>query len=108
MSEAFFPVDEDIGSDSALLDNVVELLLAAGTRDLAEVIMMVIPEAWQNTWPGVLFDYINYIILYYILYYIFYYMSLDMPRTLMQKEKKDFYKYLSCASWLQKGLKRRR
>eukprot|EP00438_Fugacium_kawagutii_P010808 Skav230376 [mRNA] locus=scaffold62:15313:17233:+ [translate_table: standard] len=30
--EAFFPVDEDIGS----------------TRDLAEVIMMVIPEAWQN------------------------------------------------------------
>nr|ATC20501.1 symbiodinium glutamate synthase [Tridacna squamosa] len=63
--EAFFPVDEDIGSDSALLDNVVELLLAAGTRDLAEVIMMVIPEAWQNT-------------------------------NLMQKEKKDFYKYLSC------------
>lgn len=63
--EAFFPVDEDIGSDSALLDNVVELLLAAGTRDLAEVIMMVIPEAWQNT-------------------------------NLMQPEKKDFYKYLSC------------
>ncbi|CAE7941459.1 unnamed protein product [Symbiodinium sp. KB8] len=46
--DAFFPVDEDIGSDSALLDNVVELLLAAGTRELAEVIMMVIPEAWQN------------------------------------------------------------
>ena len=38
--DAFFPVDEDIGSDSALLDNVVELLLAAGTRELAEVIMM--------------------------------------------------------------------
>jgi len=46
--EMFFPVDEDIGSDSALLDNVVELLLAGGNRDLAEVIMMVIPEAWQN------------------------------------------------------------
>jgi glutamate synthase (NADPH/NADH) len=46
--EKFFPVDEDIGSDSALLDNVVELLLAAGNRDLAEVIMMVVPEAWQN------------------------------------------------------------
>lgn len=30
LREAFFPVDEDIGSDSALLDNVVELLLAAG------------------------------------------------------------------------------
>ncbi|CAE7443487.1 unnamed protein product [Symbiodinium sp. CCMP2592] len=28
--DAFFPIDEDIGSDSALLDNVVELLLAAG------------------------------------------------------------------------------
>ncbi|CAK0794325.1 unnamed protein product [Prorocentrum cordatum] len=46
--EKIFPVDEDIGSDSALLDNVVELLLAAGGRDLAEVIMMVVPEAWQN------------------------------------------------------------
>ena len=30
--KAFFPVDEDIGSDSALLDNVVELLLAAGAE----------------------------------------------------------------------------
>jgi len=46
--EKFFPVDEDIGSDSALLDNVVELLLAAENRELAEVIMMVVPEAWQN------------------------------------------------------------
>eukprot|EP00928_Gymnodinium_smaydae_P023190 TRINITY_DN1922_c0_g1_i5.p1 TRINITY_DN1922_c0_g1~~TRINITY_DN1922_c0_g1_i5.p1 ORF type:complete len:2308 (-),score=461.78 TRINITY_DN1922_c0_g1_i5:58-6777(-) len=46
--EKYFPVDEDVGSDSALLDNIVELLLAAGNRDLAEVIMMVIPEAWQN------------------------------------------------------------
>lgn len=25
---------------------------ASGTRDLAEVIMMVIPEAWQNTCLG--------------------------------------------------------
>lgn len=73
LEQAFFPVDEDIGSDSALLDNVVELLLAAGTRDLAEVIMMVIPEAWQNT-------------------------------SLMQKEKKDFYKYLSCALWAARRL----
>lgn len=32
LREAFFPVDEDIGSDSALLDNVVELLLAAGAE----------------------------------------------------------------------------
>lgn len=46
--DTFFPIDEDIGSDSAMLDNTVELLLAAETRDLAEVIMMVVPEAWQN------------------------------------------------------------
>jgi len=47
--DTYFPVDEDIGSDSALLDNLVELLVVAGGRDLAEVIMMVIPEAWQNS-----------------------------------------------------------
>lgn len=64
--ENFFPIDEDIGSDSALLDNVVELLLAAGNRDLAEVIMMVVPEAWQN----------------------------DGCR--MDPEKRAFYKYNSC------------
>jgi len=35
------------GSDSAMLDNVTELLLHAG-RSLPHVMMMLVPEAWQN------------------------------------------------------------
>jgi glutamate synthase domain-containing protein 2/glutamate synthase domain-containing protein 1/glutamate synthase domain-containing protein 3 len=35
------------GSDSATLDNVAELLLHAG-RELPHVMMMLVPEAWQN------------------------------------------------------------
>src|SRR5688572_22020704 len=35
------------GSDSAALDNVAELLLMAG-RELPHVMMMLVPEAWQN------------------------------------------------------------
>ena len=35
------------GSDSAQLDNVAELLLHAG-RSLPHVMMMLVPEAWQN------------------------------------------------------------
>ncbi len=35
------------GSDSAMLDNVAELLLHAG-RPLPHVMMMLVPEAWQN------------------------------------------------------------
>jgi glutamate synthase domain-containing protein 2/glutamate synthase domain-containing protein 1/glutamate synthase domain-containing protein 3 len=35
------------GSDSAQLDNVAELLLQGG-RSLAHVMMMLVPEAWQN------------------------------------------------------------
>ncbi|HEY4158492.1 MAG TPA: glutamate synthase subunit alpha, partial [Polyangiaceae bacterium] len=35
------------GSDSAMLDNVAELLLHAG-RSLPHVMMMLVPEAWQN------------------------------------------------------------
>eukprot|EP00930_Biecheleria_cincta_P019755 TRINITY_DN1500_c0_g2_i1.p1 TRINITY_DN1500_c0_g2~~TRINITY_DN1500_c0_g2_i1.p1 ORF type:complete len:2429 (-),score=434.34 TRINITY_DN1500_c0_g2_i1:360-7646(-) len=64
--QTVFPIDEDIGSDSAMLDNVVELLAAAGNRDIAECIMMVIPEAWQNA------------------------------AETMSKEKRAFYKYNSC------------
>eukprot|EP00820_Chromera_velia_P022018 Cvel_30583.t1-p1 / transcript=Cvel_30583.t1 / gene=Cvel_30583 / organism=Chromera_velia_CCMP2878 / gene_product=Glutamate synthase [NADH], amyloplastic, putative / transcript_product=Glutamate synthase [NADH], amyloplastic, putative / location=Cvel_scaffold4381:1-4733(-) / protein_length=619 / sequence_SO=supercontig / SO=protein_coding / is_pseudo=false len=45
--DAFFPVDESIGSDSATLDNVVEFLHKGG-RELEKVMLMVIPEAWQN------------------------------------------------------------
>ena len=43
-----FPVDEDVGSDSAFLDNVVELLTHCSNRDIAEVMLSIIPEAWQN------------------------------------------------------------
>jgi glutamate synthase (NADPH/NADH) large chain len=35
------------GSDSAMLDNVAELLLHGG-RSLPHVMMMLVPEAWQN------------------------------------------------------------
>ena len=35
------------GSDSAMLDNTAELLLQAG-RSLPHVMMMLVPEAWQN------------------------------------------------------------
>ena len=35
------------GSDSAQLDNVAELMLRAG-RSLPHVMMMLVPEAWQN------------------------------------------------------------
>jgi glutamate synthase (NADPH) large chain len=35
------------GSDSAMLDNVAEMLLHAG-RSIPHVMMMLVPEAWQN------------------------------------------------------------
>jgi len=42
-----FPVIEPNGSDSANLDNVLELLVASG-KPLAHAISMLIPEAWQE------------------------------------------------------------
>eukprot|EP00397_Hematodinium_sp_SG-2012_P000168 GEMP01000168.1.p1 GENE.GEMP01000168.1~~GEMP01000168.1.p1 ORF type:complete len:2460 (+),score=682.77 GEMP01000168.1:153-7532(+) len=45
--EKFFPIDEDIGSDSSFLDNVLETLVAGG-RDIAEAMLLIIPEAWEN------------------------------------------------------------
>jgi len=42
-----FPVIDETGSDSAMLDNLVEFLTLAG-RPLPEVIMMLIPEPWEN------------------------------------------------------------
>ena len=44
------PIIESTGSDSAKLDNVVELLVMAG-RSLPHVMMMMIPEAWEKD-PG--------------------------------------------------------
>ncbi len=41
------PVIDEHGSDTACLDNAIELLLRAG-RPLAHAIMMLIPEAWSG------------------------------------------------------------
>ena len=45
--EKLFPVIEPECSDSGNFDNALEMLYHAG-RSLAEVVMMMIPEAWQN------------------------------------------------------------
>ena len=41
------PIIEPTGSDSAMFDNCVELLIRTG-RSLPHAVMMMIPEAWQN------------------------------------------------------------
>jgi glutamate synthase (ferredoxin) len=41
------PVIDETGSDTACLDNAIELLVQAG-RPIAHVMMMLIPEAWQG------------------------------------------------------------
>lgn len=45
--QQLLPIVNDNQSDSGALDNVMELLVRSG-RDIAEVMMMLIPEAWQN------------------------------------------------------------
>ncbi len=45
--EALRPVIDLSGSDSAMLDNALELLVLSG-RDIRHALMMLIPEAWQN------------------------------------------------------------
>ena len=45
--QKLFPIISPNGSDSASLDNAFELLVADG-RTLAEALMMLIPEAWEN------------------------------------------------------------
>jgi len=45
-----FPVIQAGGSDSAMLDNVLELLVASG-MDLLHAMTVLVPEAWQNM-PG--------------------------------------------------------
>jgi len=42
-----FPIIEPSGSDSANLDNALELLLASG-KSLAHAVAMLVPEAWQG------------------------------------------------------------
>jgi glutamate synthase (NADPH/NADH) len=46
-TEALFPICDPSTSDSGNFDNVMELLSLTG-RSLPEVMMMMIPEAWQN------------------------------------------------------------
>ncbi|HTY56052.1 MAG TPA: hypothetical protein VMB26_12665, partial [Candidatus Binataceae bacterium] len=41
------PIIQPTGSDSAMFDNALELLVRTG-RSLAHAVMMTIPEAWQN------------------------------------------------------------
>ncbi|MGH8011816.1 MAG: glutamate synthase large subunit [Candidatus Binataceae bacterium] len=45
--EKILPIIENNGSDSAMFDNCLELLVRTG-RPLAHAVMMMIPEAWQN------------------------------------------------------------
>ncbi|NOZ48421.1 MAG: glutamate synthase large subunit [Chloroflexi bacterium] len=45
--EAIRPIIDRNGSDSAILDNVVEALVRSG-RELRHVLMMLIPEAWER------------------------------------------------------------
>ncbi|KAG7821844.1 hypothetical protein KL928_000319 [Ogataea angusta] len=46
--EKLYPIIEEGGSDSAALDNVLELLVINGILSLPEAVMMLVPEAWQN------------------------------------------------------------
>ncbi|CDK29824.1 unnamed protein product [Kuraishia capsulata CBS 1993] len=46
--DKLYPIIEEGGSDSAALDNVLELLVINGVLSLPEAIMLLVPEAWQN------------------------------------------------------------
>jgi glutamate synthase domain-containing protein 2/glutamate synthase domain-containing protein 1/glutamate synthase domain-containing protein 3 len=45
--QKLLPIIEPAGSDSAMFDNCLELLVRTG-RSLPHAVMMMIPEAWQN------------------------------------------------------------
>src|SRR5947209_11857711 len=47
LAETILPVVDEAGSDSAIFDNVLELLVLAG-RSLPHALMMMIPEAWEG------------------------------------------------------------
>jgi glutamate synthase domain-containing protein 1 len=59
-----FPIILDGKSDSASMDMVVELLLMTG-RSLPEVMMMVVPEAWENIKPCLMTKAFTSTMLYY-------------------------------------------
>ncbi|OWB54840.1 hypothetical protein B5S28_g699 [[Candida] boidinii] len=46
--DKLYPIIEEGGSDSAALDNVLELLVINGVLSLPEAIMLLVPEAWQS------------------------------------------------------------
>ncbi|KAH3902636.1 probable Glutamate synthase [NADH] [Saccharomycodes ludwigii] len=46
--ERLFPIVEEGGSDSAALDNVLELLILNGVLSLPEAIMLLVPEAYHD------------------------------------------------------------
>lgn len=46
--DKLYPVIEEGGSDSAAVDNVLELLVVNGVLSLPEAVMMLAPEAWEN------------------------------------------------------------
>ncbi|KAH7580750.1 Glutamine amidotransferases class-II [Nakaseomyces glabratus] len=46
--DSLYPIIEEGGSDSAALDNVLELLTINGTLSLPEAIMMMVPEAYHS------------------------------------------------------------
>lgn len=45
---SLYPVVEDGGSDSMAIDNVLEFMLQSSERSLAESMMLLVPEAWEN------------------------------------------------------------
>ncbi|MER3455705.1 MAG: glutamate synthase large subunit [candidate division GAL15 bacterium] len=47
--QELLPVIQDGGSDSAMLDNVLELVRRSG-RDLPHAVRMLVPEAWEGAW----------------------------------------------------------
>lgn len=46
--DKLYPIVEEGGSDSAALDNVLELLMMNGTLSLPEAIMLMVPEAYHK------------------------------------------------------------
>ena len=46
--EAMYPVIDESSSDSGCFDDVVQFLTRASPRSMHEVVMMMVPEAWEN------------------------------------------------------------
>ena len=44
-----FPILTESGSDSATLDNALQFLARQRPQSLPHAVLMMVPEAWQNT-----------------------------------------------------------